>query len=905
VTTLPLAPPSHWLLGGDPAQLALVEDDRSVSYGELARLVEERRIELGPVRRLVAMEAAPTIGFVTAYLAALAGEHPVLLLAPGHLDRHHQLREEYRPDVVVDADGLLEIVSRESTHHLHPDLALLLSTSGSTGSPKLVRLSRRNVLANARSIGEYLDLRATDTGITTLPLHYCYGLSVLHSHLLAGATVVLTDLSVADECFWELAGRTSVTGLAGVPHTYDLLDAVQFGSSRLPGLPSLRYLTQAGGRMEPARVREYAGLAAERGVDLFVMYGQTEATARMAFLPPELAATHPETIGVAIPGGRLRIDPVPGVEEPGVGELVYAGPNVMMGYAESSRDLAEGPLLSELRTGDLARSTPVGLFQVVGRLDRQAKVLGHRLDLDRVEAMLTDSGLPARVVARPSCLWVFVTTPRPRDRDRVLAAVKAATGLAGAAARVASVDALPLLASGKPDDGALRQHVARLEEVRSPVRQSGPMTAQEIRDLYAVVLGRPDATIADSFAGLGGDSLSYVEVSVRLAERLGPLPSSWPSISAASLSAISPGRADARPLRETWRSLRTVPLDITVVLRAVAITLVVVTHADLVQLQGGAHVLLAVVGFNLVRFQLAVPDRRGRVLALVRSAGAVAVPAMCFVGALVLLGRTYRWPTALLLNGALGGDGWDEQWHFWFLEAVVWSYLGLAALLVVPLLDRLVHRRPFAAWVSVLGVTLSTRYAWTGIEAGTTERYTPGVVLWCVALGACAAQAATVRQRVLVAVLAVVATAGFFDDPRRELIVVAGVLLLLLRRPVRLPRSVAAVLSVVASASLWIYLSHWQVYPGLEAAGRPVLAVAASLVVGIACQQALCRLSRQVRGVLRPGLRRPQRTPAPRRRSCASATSPASRPGRAPGWRRTPARRAGPGRSATTARTCP
>ena len=151
-----------------------------------------------------------------------------------------------------------------------------------------------------------------------------------------------------------------MTGLAGVPHTYALLDAVDFGGRVLPSLPSLRYLTQAGGRMAPDRVREYAGLAREHGVDLFVMYGQTEATARMAYLPPELVLDHPDTIGVPIPGGSFRLAPVPEAPD-GCGELVYAGPNVMMGYAESLADLARGPELTELHTGDLARFTDGGL----------------------------------------------------------------------------------------------------------------------------------------------------------------------------------------------------------------------------------------------------------------------------------------------------------------------------------------------------------------------------------------------------------------------------------------------------------------------------------------------------------------------------------------------------------------
>ena len=834
MSTLPVVRPAsrsaHWLLGGAPGDPALVDGDTVVTYGELADLVTGERERLG-ARHLVALEARPTIDFVVAYLAALADGHPVLVLADGDLARHRHLVAEYQPGTGGE---------------LHPDLALLLSTSGSTGSPKLVRLSRRNVLANARSIADYLDLRSTDVAITALPLHYCYGLSVLHSHLLVGATVVLTDLSVADACFWDLAERTGVTGIAGVPHTYALLDAIGFGSRVLPRLPSLRYLTQAGGRMAPNRVRAYAGLLREHGVDLFVMYGQTEATARIAYLPPELTLEHPDAIGVAIPGGTLRVAPVPDAP-PGTGELVYAGPNVMMGYAESRADLARGAELSELRTGDLARVTDAGLVQVVGRIDRQAKVLGHRVDLDRVEALVADAGPAVRLVARPDCLWAFVAGARARGRVRDR--VRGATGLGGAALRVVALDALPVTAAGKPDDAALRAHVEREESLRAPV-SSGPVTAEEVRDLYAVVLGRPEATVADTFVGLGGDSLSYVEVSTRLGERLGSLPSAWPTLTPAELASGAP----AAPARRR----RGVPVDVSVVLRAVAIALVVVTHADLVQLQGGAHVLLAVAGFNLARFQLAVAGQRERVRGLLRSARAVAVPAMLFVGVLAAVGHEYRWPTALLLNGLLGGERWDEQWQFWFLEALVWCYVGLTALLAVPLLDRAQRAAPFGSALLVLAVALGLRYAWTGVEAGSTERYTLGVVAWCVALGACAAYAVGRRQRLLVALLAVAAAAGFFGDARREAILVAGILLLLVGRPVRLPGSMASVLGALASASLWIYLTHWQVYPPLEDSGHRIWAILASLTVGAVAWLLVTRAPRLVAGVVSVGGRHTQ-----------------------------------------------
>ena len=290
---------------------------------------------------------------------------------------------------------------------LHPDLALLLSTSGSTGSPKLVRLSRSAVRSNAAAIATYLDLTDADRGILTLPLHYCYGLSILTSHLYAGAATIVTDWSVLDPCLWDLAAEHGATGLAGVPHTFDQLDQLGF-----PDLASLRYVTAAGGKLAPERVTDLVGLGRSRGWDFYVMYGQTEATARMAYLPPELADEYPQAVGVAIPGGSLRVDGRQ-TRDGGVGELVYSGPNVMMGYAHGPADLAAGPELTELRTGDLAREVGPGVFEVVGRTSRFAKIFGLRLDLDEIERRLPG---PAACVEIDGALGVISPDPDAADQ---------------------------------------------------------------------------------------------------------------------------------------------------------------------------------------------------------------------------------------------------------------------------------------------------------------------------------------------------------------------------------------------------------------------------------------------------------------------------------------------------------
>ena len=277
--------------------LAVIAGDTHLTHRELADRVAARAQGWGPARRLVLVEGANTLGSLVAYLAAVQHGH-VALVVPGGRDAPSEaIVRAYDPDIVCRA-GADDVRRAETRHDLHPDLALLLSTSGSTGSPKLVRLSRDNVASNAAAIADYLDLGAGDRAITALPLHYCYGLSVLHSHLVAGRA----------SCSPSSASSTSASGtcspppgrpsFAGVPHTFELLAASRFEERELP---ALRHVTQAGGRLAPESVRRWAGVGRDRGWDLVVMYGQTEATARMAWLPPALADQHPGSIGIADP----------------------------------------------------------------------------------------------------------------------------------------------------------------------------------------------------------------------------------------------------------------------------------------------------------------------------------------------------------------------------------------------------------------------------------------------------------------------------------------------------------------------------------------------------------------------------------------------------------------------------
>ena len=295
----------------------------TLTRADLAARVRRTASLLTGERRLVHVHATNTLGTLVGYLAAHAAGHTVLLTPPG--EPAAALAASWDPDVTIAPDGAVVSHRPSPGAPLHPDLALLMSTSGSTGSPRLVRLSWDNLRSNAEAIAASLAIRPTDRAVTSLPVHYCYGLSVVHSHLVAGASVVLTDLSVADPCFWDLAREARVTTLAGVPHSFELLDRVGFARM---DLPHLRTVTQAGGRLDPQRVVELAELGTRRGFDLVVMYGATEATARMACLPPDLATHHPATVGVPVRGGHVDL-----VD----GEIVYSGPNVMLGYADAAR----------------------------------------------------------------------------------------------------------------------------------------------------------------------------------------------------------------------------------------------------------------------------------------------------------------------------------------------------------------------------------------------------------------------------------------------------------------------------------------------------------------------------------------------------------------------------------------
>lgn len=290
---------------------------------------------------------------------------------------------------------------------LFSDLALLLMTSGSTGSPLLVRVSYRNLISNTEAICESLSIDDAHRPITTLPMNYTYGLSIINTHLNKGASIILTEESVISKDFWQLFRENNANSLAGVPYTYQML--FRLGFDRLP-LSNVLIMTQAGGKLEDKLVKFYAEKCCSLGIDFIVMYGQTEATARMSYLPVNESINKAGSIGLPIKGGRFKIIDIDSKEitEPFVsGELIYYGDNVTLGYAACFLDLCKADEnQGVLSTGDIAYFDNDGYYFIAGRKKRFLKVFGNRISLDEVESLLKSKGYHCFVVGEDNKIRV-------------------------------------------------------------------------------------------------------------------------------------------------------------------------------------------------------------------------------------------------------------------------------------------------------------------------------------------------------------------------------------------------------------------------------------------------------------------------------------------------------------------
>lgn len=464
------------LVGPDAtgSDIALIDPGarRQVTYSELedrVGVVAAAIQAIAGTRAVVTCEMNRTLADIIWYLGVLAADGVVLLVDPSaptaRKERlYHRFTPHLRPfDPSVGVDvggdqvtvsGRVQVLGVGELLRPHPDLALMLSTSGSTASPKLVRLSARALASNATAIAAALDLSPQERALASLPLTFSYGLSVLHSHLAAGASVVLTGSSLAQSGFWTSIGDCGCTSIAGVPATYRALVQLRL----LNQLGPVKTLTQAGGRLDPGTSDSLREHVRHSGRQLVVMYGQTEATARITVLPPSQIDQRPTSVGRPIQGS-LSIVTMPDGDNSGDGEIAYEGQNVMMGYAHAPQDVAAPDQLgSRLLTGDVGRLDVDGYLYVTGRQSRYAKVDGNRLNLDEIEDAVAHLGEFHVVDAGDSLVVVAHQQP---DVDRHLLG-QVLAGLFNIQARswtLRRVDQVPMTSSGKVDRTALAELV--------------------------------------------------------------------------------------------------------------------------------------------------------------------------------------------------------------------------------------------------------------------------------------------------------------------------------------------------------------------------------------------------------------------------------------------------------------
>jgi long-chain acyl-CoA synthetase len=425
---------------------------------------------------LVLLFASNDLISVGAYLLAERHQTPVIMVnSEVPLSSKKELISKYRPSLVVSSlyfDLDLSIQKRSIINDLeedlflwktdfnvktNPELMLMLSTSGSTGSPKLVRLSRDNVYSNSASILNYLPIQHSDTCLLNLSISYSYGLSILNSHLLADASIFLTSETFLSRKLWNKIEEFQINSIAGVPEMIKMLKLIKL-EKMTEILHNLKYVTQAGGNLDLDHRITFSNMFKANSIDFFIMYGQTEATARMSFLSPKYMPSKLKSVGLAVSGGEFEIVQGENTLKNCIeGEIVYRGPNVMLGYAENHKDLELGNCMNNvLYTGDLGYKDEDGFLYITGRKKRIIKINGGRFSLDHLEEILMSNGAQTACVASENRILIFIRSMKVAD---IVRTSLRNLGVGKTQYTVNILNDFPLNANGKVDYFKLKENV--------------------------------------------------------------------------------------------------------------------------------------------------------------------------------------------------------------------------------------------------------------------------------------------------------------------------------------------------------------------------------------------------------------------------------------------------------------
>ena len=787
-------------------KIALVEgDEHSWTYLNFAQACDNFAKRLPDRKSLVLIRADNSALTLIAFMGSMRAGHVVAMADWQNSTLIERLNTSYSCDFIYDPKTD-QLESRQSSDamDLHTSLALVLSTSGSTGSSKTVRISRSSLKANSTSIAEYMKIKETDIALLTLPLHYCYGLSVATSHLLKGAQLVMGNIELTNPNLEALLRQQRVTTFPCVPYSIDILEMRKF---RDWNLPDLRYITQAGGALSPKLVQTYANWAVKTEREFFVMYGATEATSRMSYMCARDALNDPSAIGQAIPQGRFSIIDEEGefIDTPDLpGELVYEGPNIMLGYAETREDLALGREINALRTGDIAVQTQEKLYRIVGRLNRFAKLYGKRLNLQDVENKLRNFGYITSIVSNDHTL--FIAVEGQVEEIEIQSILSQSFDVLAQHVVIEQYSTLPLLSSGKPDYASLKERFIKPDIVQKNYKLSGLGSASGLSALDALQklfeeIFQQTVNHDQSFLNLHGDSLRYVEISMGIEDILGHLPEDWQEMSLSTLA-----RNEITSKRKGL-----IEIEIGIIARVLAILFVVANHAGLNFLAGGSVTLLLIAGYNLVRFQLpAILAGSARSLTI-NLFWNVMLP---FWGLLLVFGiykNNLPIHDILLVGGYLGSGG-SSGFGAWFIQALIQCIIIIFALVRIKPLRKIAIETPFLFGGIFLAAACALRLVDAILNVNSLLPANGGQVswvLWLFALGYLIAQARSNTEKIQASIAVIVLGPLFYwgDFGRIFYPMIVGLSFLWIPRVI-LPKILGPLLYTVGSASLFIYMLH-------------------------------------------------------------------------------------------------
>jgi len=443
----------------------ILEDEKRFSYNDLINDADQFGEKINE-RSLIFIITKNSYDCVAGYVGAVRVNAVVALINDTiHESMLKEIVKNFKPAFIYQPKNLFKSQKKwkqkfklgkyvlfdtniEIDYEINNNLSLLLMTSGSTSSPEFVRLSHKNIISNTKAISKYLKINSNDVAITTLPISYSYGFSIINTHLFMGASLILTDSSVVEKKFWDLLSENKATNFGGVPYTFEILKKMKFEKL---AIPSIKYLTQAGGKLSQSLLVYFSNLCFQKKIDFIVMYGQTEASPRISYLPPNMLQQKLNSIGTSIPGGKLYLidERHRVIDEPNIeGELVYEGDNVSLGYAKNCYELVKADLNNGvLNTGDIAKMDSDGYFYIVGRKKRFLKLYGNRVSLDHIEEKINEAGFDCACVGLDDQMKIYTT--KESNIKKISFFIAEYFALSKSGFSISSIDILPRNDSGK------------------------------------------------------------------------------------------------------------------------------------------------------------------------------------------------------------------------------------------------------------------------------------------------------------------------------------------------------------------------------------------------------------------------------------------------------------------------